>query len=111
MKPNHTPEPWYEGHSSSGQGIVISENDGKSIAVTYDDKDASRIVACVNACTGIPTEALEAGVIGEVKDALQHAASSVHHPACKCNGEYSANPEMYCTCHVQKARAVLDKVK
>ena len=40
-------------------------------------------------------------------EALQHAAMSYHHPACKCKGEYSANPELYCTCHVQKAQAAL----
>jgi len=40
-------------------------------------------------------------------EALSHAAMSYHHPACKCKGEYSANPELYCTCHVQKARAAL----
>ena len=40
-------------------------------------------------------------------EALSHAAMSNHHPACKCKGEYSANPERYCTCHVQKAKAAL----
>ena len=40
-------------------------------------------------------------------EALSHAAISTHHPSCKCTGEYSANPEWYCTCHVQKARTAL----
>ena len=40
-------------------------------------------------------------------EALQHAAASNHHPACKARGEYSSQPEKYCTCHVQKARAAL----
>ena len=40
-------------------------------------------------------------------EALQHAAMSYHHPACKCKGEYAANPEKYCSCHIQKAKAAL----
>src|SRR5690606_13994870 len=33
--------------------------------------NAQRIVACVNACEGIPTEALEAGVVRELVEALE----------------------------------------
>ena len=40
-------------------------------------------------------------------EALKHAAMSHHHPACKAKGEYTAQPERYCSCHVQKARAAL----
>ncbi len=40
-------------------------------------------------------------------EALEHAAMSCHHPACKCKGEYASQPERYCTCHVQKARQAL----
>ena len=40
-------------------------------------------------------------------EALQHAGMSYHHPACKSKGEYAANPEKYCSCHVQKAKAAL----
>ena len=43
--------------------------------------------------------------------ACQHAAQSFHHPHCKCKGEYLANPEQYCTCHVQKARAALEAAR
>lgn len=42
-----------------------------------------------------------------IHEALSHAAQSCHHPACKCRGEYSAFPERYCTCHVQKARVAV----
>jgi hypothetical protein len=44
-----------------------------------------------------------------LRKACQHAAMSNHHPACKCKGEKSAFPEQHCTCHVQKARAALEK--
>ena len=40
-------------------------------------------------------------------EALRHAAMSYHHPSCKAQGEYVAQPERYCTCHVQKARYAL----
>ena len=40
-------------------------------------------------------------------EALQHAAMSYHHLSCKARGEYAAQPERYCTCHVQKARTAL----
>jgi hypothetical protein len=60
---NHTKEPWeviavddmYEIHSkTAGQEVVWSID---SIA------NAQRIVACVNACEGITTEALEKGFV------------------------------------------------
>ena len=61
----HTKEPWsYDGHS--GIAAVGSDqfNGGYFTAeVMGPDKDANarRIVACVNACAGIPTEELERG--------------------------------------------------
>ena len=66
--------------------------------------NANRLCACWNACEGINPEA-----VPDLLEACKHAAASCHHPACKCSGEYSANPEQYCTCHVQKARAALAK--
>ena len=46
-------------------------------------------------------------VTTELVAALRHAAKSEHHPKCKAHGEYSGNPEKYCTCHVQKCRVEL----
>ena len=37
------------------------------------DANTIRVVAAVNACAGIPTAALEAGVVGEVVEALRLA--------------------------------------
>ena len=37
------------------------------------DANTIRIVAAVNACAGIPTAALEAGVVGEMVEALRSA--------------------------------------
>ena len=39
--------------------------------------DARRIVAAVNACKGIPTEALEAGVVGDMLRALKVASAAI----------------------------------
>lgn len=40
-----TPGPWYEANSSGHQGLVISENTGDNIAVTYEKKNAKVIGA------------------------------------------------------------------
>lgn len=37
-------------------------------------EDARRIAACWNACQHIPTEALEAGVVGELVEAVRKAS-------------------------------------
>lgn len=61
---NHTKEPWWK---ECGTDIVTQ--DGKFIATTHQPEsmvgteleyeNARRIVACVNACAGIETDALE----------------------------------------------------
>jgi hypothetical protein len=48
----HTKEPWWN------TGVVIKA-DGNIPAQATSWEDARRIVACVNACAGIPTEDLE----------------------------------------------------
>ena len=59
----HTKEPWtvYEGEECHG----VLDSEGKHLADMWQRKhydslaNARRIVACVNACEGIPTETLE----------------------------------------------------
>lgn len=72
----HSPEPW--GHYPCGKGehVLYLPNTGKRVGppkhlpnvipdtivarlFECSEKDAERIVACVNACAGIPTEALQ----------------------------------------------------
>jgi hypothetical protein len=48
------------------------------------EANARRLVACWNACQSIPTEALEAGVVGELVEAVRKAALWV--------GQYKALP-------------------
>ncbi len=63
----HTPEPWHTAERS-GFPFHIDDARGESVAMMLADDDhdeqrgldnARRIVACVNACAGIPTEMLE----------------------------------------------------
>lgn len=69
-----------------GLSLVAADNDGgDKFAVTSPDVSVDQ----------------------KVRKALEHAAVSIHHPACKCKGAYSANPEKYCTCHVYKAQDAL----
>jgi hypothetical protein len=83
----HTPEPWhYEVDYSvttifapdpTGQnpyGTYVAEIDGQDVGrfATREQHEANarRICAAVNACRGIPTRALEQGVVGGLREAL-----------------------------------------
>jgi hypothetical protein len=86
----HTPEPWAAHY---GSGKIYTEtfypgvNHTKKVVAEVKAHDlyqnthntseaeanARRIVAAVNACAGIPTEALEQGVIAEMLSALHDA--------------------------------------
>lgn len=62
----HTPEPWTANPNLKGDGsfagtlaIWTNSLQPKYIGEIPLDANARRIVACVNACAGIPTEALE----------------------------------------------------
>ena len=87
----HTPEPWQVSGiriKIAGRPFLRVGPDGEDVAlVCYSDvkpgehaashADAARIVACVNACAGIPTERLE----GEsVMEALKTLAAIQTHP-------------------------------
>lgn len=57
----HSPEPWRKGEYDD-----IVDRDGVSIIFGYNgdlafrtEEDCDRVLACVNACAGIPTENLE----------------------------------------------------
>jgi hypothetical protein len=84
----HTPEPWhYETAYSitsifapdpTGQnpyGTYVAEIDGQDVGRdttrAQHEANARRIVAAVNACAGIPTQALEQGVVAELLEVLQ----------------------------------------
>ena len=62
----HTPEPW-QVFEDDPRAIVTKENPMLSLlsvgedglAIMYEEADARRIVACVNACAGVDTAWLE----------------------------------------------------
>lgn len=78
----HTPEPWFvvyepvgdpdagiEGYEPSGE--FVSGTPDSSVYVRLYGEDSLRIVACVNACAGIPTEQLTQGCVETLVDALE----------------------------------------
>ena len=102
MSEKHTPEPWEVCSGTDiftarggrrADGMPAQKNDGWYIADYYQNRriqvdgpdvtdslpfdeqveNAIRAVACVNACAGIPTEALEAGAILQLVSASERA--------------------------------------
>ena len=77
----HTPGPWTvcPGDDISSPGIDGPDGDAVVWWTSLHDEgipnhaDAYRIAAAVNACEGIPTEALAAGVVKDILEALQEA--------------------------------------
>jgi len=87
---DHTPEPWgARTVKASGSFLVRGPNDrtvcihqphmSASTSATHEESlaNAARIVACVNACAGIPTAQLQVGSVAE----LVAAADKVLQPA------------------------------
>ena len=89
MNTEHTPEPWryvemYEecipkvlatgptGYPECTASVPVWRRNIKEA-----NANARRIVACVNACAGIPTEALEQFLPGLVKDAVAFATNEI----------------------------------
>lgn len=79
MTDNYTPEPWRVIEKKTvfpggQQEYCVCSSDGKKIlAYCMREDDASRIVACVNACKGLTTEYLEsvsAGFLCEMVDSI-----------------------------------------
>ena len=67
----YTKEPWYvtglrEIHAEDHRviAVILYESQDKEVFCGKEE-DARRIVACVNACAGIPTEKLEGNTIAE----------------------------------------------
>ena len=79
MKPEHTKEPWMccDAEVLAGDKsdpVLICECDTNPYWKPYGtdgEFNARRIVACVNACAGIPTEALEKAQPGIIQDSLK----------------------------------------
>ncbi|HHQ4739158.1 hypothetical protein ACK37G_15185 [Aeromonas veronii] len=102
MTIKHTPEPWGFHQDASGDVFISSAETSFHIAEvgSEDDEtvipDARRIVACVNACRGLPTDELEQkGLVAAVgtqlldadqqRDELLAALEEVHRIASNSN--------------------------
>lgn len=69
MSAKHTPGPWFSQYDDNGFYGIGSDVVSLRLAFTHGEGDtdaanARRIVACVNACEGVPTEVLEANRSG-----------------------------------------------
>jgi hypothetical protein len=87
MTAQHTPEPWewreyvykdglmgyqiFAKFGATDSALVCEIRPGEFPAFVWAD-NFRRIVAAVNACKGIPTEALEDGVISELVERLRY---------------------------------------
>lgn len=56
---DHSPEPWHVSLGFDHHEIV--DANGKMLATSQNKYVLERIVACVNACKGVPTEELHPG--------------------------------------------------
>lgn len=111
-KAGHTPGPWQVNSHAVEQdtdqmGYVICYLE------THDDRseseqkaNARRIVAAVNACESIPTEALERGVVGEMREALEMLEKQVKHIPGQCYVDHIG-----CVCGKGIARRLIRKAK
>lgn len=85
---DHTPEPWvYDPERGGNHDFIIHREEfeeehgevrredgvvGCSEWLWLDDADARRIVACVNACSGLSNNALEGGIIEDMIETLTY---------------------------------------
>lgn len=86
MTTKHTPGPWKVRNWREvfkGTRRICSVNAGESLPIGEElDRAASnarRIVAAVNACEWISTEALESGVVAELLEALRIVRDTLPH--------------------------------
>lgn len=138
MSMEHTPEPWKlftEMNSATIKRTTWHEDDPSIGDTSYVAKlndnwicdehggsahaNGRRIVASVNACAGIPTEALESGVVAEAKAALRKSLSfaMAHRPKASqghedgCMKYTNGGADMWgCDCTICSIRAVLAKL-
>lgn len=92
---SHTPEPWHyqmeyrvttifapDQTGENTDGTYIAEIDGQDVGrfTTNEQHEANarRICAAVNACQGIPTEALESGPIRELLMLIAEILDGTH---------------------------------
>lgn len=76
----HTPEPWLVTSYEGGWTGIGSNMHGILFKVAYNnDENAVRAVACVNACSGIPTDALAPGSVAALVAAAERYMDASSH--------------------------------
>jgi hypothetical protein len=97
----HSSEPWFLDGKGRAFDAAVFRVVGEGSPDGAEAANWRRIVACVNACAGIPTEALESGALGRVLDLFATSRGGMHvikaEPVfmCVCGGDESDGP---CTC-------------
>lgn len=77
---SHAKNPWqiFDNKMWSTEGYVsILAADGLPIIDAAEIEDARRIVACVNACEGVPTEKLESGGVGSCLQVMREQEAEI----------------------------------
>ena len=109
----HTPEPWTrDGNLLEGSTGMVATLAPWQEGLGDDTQclaNAARIVACVNACAGLPTAALEAGVIQGLVKGSQSALT--HLVACDEREHQVAQDGAEALEHLRPALTELARVK
>ena len=111
----HTPEPWFVQPSDNPGGLLIKPIPGQVVAqcdqVPEMEANARRIVAAVNACKGLGTEALERGVVLELREALavviEYAELGAEHLDATADSKNTQLNAGYAWIIIEQARAAL----
>lgn len=118
----HTPEPWISlgwctwSYETNGYiaGVKLnskSKHNIRPVALFAQESDKLRAITCVNATASIPTEALEAGVVGEMRDLLKSWVKTYEFYPEKMKSETVSNFLFDSNVFFHKARAVLAKME
>lgn len=103
-------EPWEKLPLDNGFGVVVGEvfedASGDAFAQFRSESKASRALSCVNACAGIPTEALEAGVVKEMVEALENISNAYWNQI-----EGRTNHAAVQIKYLSDARNIIEKIK
>ena len=128
MTIKHTPEPWGFHQDASGDVFISSAETSFHIAEvgSEDDEtvipDARRIVACVNACRGLPTDELEqkglVAAVGtqlleadELCDELLTALEALAECYCEAGNELSKSERAHHRAVYRDALSAIEKAK
>ena len=82
--------------SISGRSVCSTGGCSDNNPETYDENkgNARRICAAWNACEGIPTEALEAGVVKDMLEALLECRAELEAYEADASGEGDNDPKL-----------------